>query len=127
MGRAEEIGKGGEDVSELARLGEMGQARTTLADAGSAQPIGQLTKFKSGVQCAEALVERLRDLEEGRGSGMKCGWRLIDVDLNRSLGGGVVPGLGIIAGRPGSGKSSFMVQLAGGCLGQRTLRYSPWR
>lgn len=105
------------EVEEMASAGEVAHARKLLAEHASAPPIGLAQGFDTGDEWMGRLLERLRALEEGRGAGIRTGWRLIDEVLSGSLGGGLVPGhLGVIGGRPGSGKSSLMVQILGQVL-----------
>lgn len=48
-----------------------------------------------------------------------------DDELNRVLGGGIVPGsLVLVGGEPGIGKSTLMLQVAMQCLGQKVLYIS---
>ena len=110
------------EVEELAHAGEVAHARKLLAEHASAPPVGLAQGFDTGDEWLPRLLERLRSLEEGRGAGIKTGWRLMDEVLNGSLGGGLVPGhLGVIGGRPGSGKSSLMVQILGQVLAHEAV------
>lgn len=68
-----------------------------------------------------AQPKRLNEIEQGRESRIVTS----DNELNRTLGGGIVPGsLILIGGEPGIGKSTLMLQLGMSMSGCKTLYVS---
>lgn len=74
-------------------------------------------RFRPLSDLSRSVIQREIDREEGRITAIKTGYRLIDETIGLNDGGGILPGsLGIIAGRPGRGKSTFAIDVALGAV-----------
>ena len=93
-------------------------ARTMLATVVkrcAAETPGE--RFRPLSDLSRSVIQREIDREEGRINPIKTGYRLIDETIGLNDGGGILPGsLGIIAGRPGRGKSTFALDVALGAV-----------
>jgi len=100
MGRCPACGEWNTFIEEVIQREEKGTGRMTFGDKRSATPvkISEVT-FKSDIRIDSR-----------------------DEELNRVLGGGVVPGsVVLIGGEPGIGKSTLMLQVALKCTDQKIL------
>jgi len=99
---------------DLARDGKPGASHghiRELATKPLSGPTG-VPASKPMTEGAERFIGRAEAYARGECVGWKTGIDMIDNTINSSLGGGIQPGqLGVIAGRPGRGKTSFLLHL----------------
>lgn len=89
-------------VGKCQSCGEWNTYVEEVIDKGDSQP------FSSGKKQKKSAV-KLEEVAEGQ----EPRYRLQNIELNRVLGGGVVPGsVVLIGGEPGIGKSTLMLQVA---------------
>lgn len=100
MGKCNACGEWNTFVEEVIQREEKGSLRSVIRDPRSVKPV---------------LISEISFSHETR-------INTHDLELNRVLGGGLVPGsLTLIGGEPGIGKSTLMLQVALKCAGQKIL------
>lgn len=102
------------EASELASKGNAQEARKVLGEYCATPPQGGdgLEAWKPATGSVDAAIERIERLERGENDGWITGLGYFDEVVNSSLGGGLQPGtLGVVAGRPGRGKTTWTVEL----------------
>ena len=101
-------------AAAYAKQGNPEEARAVLSEyVATPSKGGQgLEQWGPAVASVENAVERIAKLERGESDGWPTGIEYFDEVVNSSLGGGLQPGqLGIVAGRPGKGKTTWLVNM----------------
>lgn len=113
---------GYESPKWLGKCPACGAWNTFVEEVVQKQDVGK-TDWRTSSGATQRIAQPKRLDEIGEGKEVRLATR--DNELNRVLGGGIVPGsLILIGGEPGIGKSTLMLQLGTSLTGKKTLYVS---